>query len=200
LFALTALLLEVNRSRYGEGNNKKETGIMGIKYSALFIFVTIIIVLFACEQKIIQVTELRHFPVDSMKGILTKSGVHFDNEVSSDGSGSLRITATEYTVVKLFEISDLDIDNARLVYQAKVRTEDMEGHVFLEMWCGFPGKGEFFSRDLQTPVTGTTNWTTEETPFFLQKGENPGYVKLNLVVNGKGTAWIDDIRLLKRPL
>jgi hypothetical protein len=40
----------------------------------------------------------------------------------------------------------------------------------------------------------------EETPFFLKKGENPDNVKLNLVINGKGTAWIDDIRVLKGPL
>jgi len=49
-------------------------------------------------------------------------------------------------------------------------------------------------------VSGTTDWTTEETPFFLQKGENPDNIKLNLVMNGTGTAWIDDIRLLKGAL
>jgi len=87
-----------------------------------------------------------------------------------------------------------------LIYQARVRTEGIEGQVFLEMWCHFPGKGDFFSRGLQTPLTGTTNWTTEEIPFFLKKGENPDNVKLNLVINGKGTAWIDDIRLLKGSL
>ena len=68
------------------------------------------------------------------------------------------------------------------------------------MWCRFPGKGEFFSRGLQSPLTGTTDWTTEETAFFLKKGENPDNVKLNLVINGSGTAWIDDVRLLKGPL
>jgi hypothetical protein len=131
---------------------------------------------------------------------MTQSGVQFDKEVSSDGNGSLKIIATEPTVVRLFELGDIDIENARLIYQAKVRTEGVEGQVFLEMWCHFPGKGEFFSRGLQTPLTGTTNWTTEETPFFLKKGENPDNVKLNLVINGKGTAWIDDIRVLKGPL
>lgn len=43
-------------------------------------------------------------------------------------------------------------------------------------------------------------WTTVETPFFLQKGQNPDNIKLNLVVNGKGTVWIDDIKLIKGPL
>jgi hypothetical protein len=157
-------------------------------------------ILVGCSKAPQEVVELKRFPIDSLEGIMTQSGVQFDKEVSSDGKGSLKIIATEPTVVRLFELGDIDIENARLIYQAKVRTEGVEGQVFLEMWCHFPGKGEFFSRGLQTPLTGTTNWATEETPFFLKKGENPDNVKLNLVINGKGTAWIDDIRVLKGPL
>jgi len=103
-------------------------------------------------------------------------------------------------VIRLFEIGDIDVENARLIYQAKLRTEDVEGKVYLEMWNHFPNKGEFFSRSLQNPLTGTTDWVTEETPFFLKKGENPDNVKLNLVIDGKGTVWIDDIRLIKESL
>jgi hypothetical protein len=157
-------------------------------------------VLTGCSKPPQEVMELKRFPIDNLDGIITQSGVEFDKEVSSDGKGSLKIVAAEPTVVRLFELGDIDIENARLIYQAKVHTEGVEGKVFLEMWCHFPGKGEFFSRGLQTPLTGTTNWTTEETPFFLKKGENPDNVKLNLVINGKGTAWIDDIRVLKGPL
>ena len=159
-----------------------------------------IFVLASCSKPSPVVVELNRFPIDSLDGIITQSGVQFDKEVSSDGNGSLKITATEPTVVRLFELGNIDVENARLIYQAKVRTEGVEGQVYLEMWCHFPGKGEFFSRGLQTPLTGTTNWTTEETPFFLKKGEKPDNVKLNLVINGKGTAWIDDIRVLKGPL
>ena len=107
---------------------------------------------------------------------------------------------SEPTVVRLYEARDLNIENARLIYQAKVRTEGVEGQVYLEMWCHFPGKGEFFARGLQSTLTGSNNWATMETPFFLKKGEKPDYIKLNLVINGKGTAWIDDIRLLKGQL
>jgi hypothetical protein len=153
-----------------------------------------------CSKPSPEAVELKKFPIDGMDGIITQSGVQFDKAISSDGSGSLKITATEPTVVRLFEMGDIDVENARLTYQAKIRTEGVEGQVYLEMWCHFPGKGEYFSRGLQTPLTGTTNWTTEETPFFLKKGENPDNVKLNLVINGKGTAWIDDIRVLKGPL
>jgi len=173
---------------------------MDMRNLALYVCVVMVFAVVGCSKPSKQVGELRRFPVDNLEGLITQSGVQIDKEISSDGNGSLRITATESTVVRLFEIGDIDIENARLIYQARVRTEGIEGQVFLEMWCHFPGKGDFFSRGLKTPLTGTTNWTTEETPFFLKKGENPDNVKLNLVINGKGTAWIDDIRLLKGSL
>ena len=174
---------------------------MSKKALVLAIGVIVVSLIMGCGQKASkEVTELRHFPVDNVEGIITQSGVQIDKQNSADGNGSLRITATEPTVVRLFEVGDIDIENARLIYQAKVRTEGVEGQVFLEMWCHFTGKGEFFSRDLQTPLTGTTDWTMEEIFFMLKKGENPDTVKLNLVVDGKGIAWIDDIRLLKGPL
>jgi len=173
---------------------------MAMRTLAFCVCVAMIFVVVGCSKPSKEVVELKRFPVDSMEGIITQSGVEIDKAVSSDGKGSLRITATEPTVVRLFEVGDIDVENALLIYHAKVRTENVEGKVYLEMWCHFPGKGEFFSRGLQAPLTGTTEWITEETPFFLQKGENPDNVKLNLVIDGKGTVWIDDIRLLKGPL
>ena len=173
---------------------------MGVRHLLLFVWVAVIFVIVSCSKPSRQVVELKRFPIDNLEGIITQSGIQIDNAVSSDGNGSLRVTATKPIVVRLFEVGDIDIENARLIYQAKLRTEGVEGQVYLEMWCRFPGKGEFFSRGLQTPLTGTTDWTTEETPFFLKKGENPDNVKLNLVIDGQGTAWIDDIRLVKGPL
>jgi len=153
-----------------------------------------------CSRGSGSAVDLRKFPLDSMEGVLTRSGVMLDREHSADGNGSLRIDATDSTVVPLFEVADLDVDEARLIYRAKIRTENVTGQVFLEMWCRFPGRGEFFSRGLQSPLSGTTEWTSAETIFFLKKGEKPDLVKLNLVINGSGTVWIDDIRLLKGPL
>lgn len=162
--------------------------------------ILLVVYIGACSKLPEQATEIKRYPLDSAEGVITQSGVRFDKEISSDGRGSLKITVQEPTVVRIFETGDIDAENARLIYQAKVRTEGIEGQVYLEMWCSFSGKGEFFSRGLHSPLSGTTNWTTQETPFFLQRGENPDNVKLNLVINGKGTVWIDDIRLLKGPL
>jgi len=153
-----------------------------------------------CAKAPQQAVELKRFPLDSIEGVITQFGVEVDTKNSSDGKGSLKIVAPGPVTIRLFEVGDLDIEDARLTYQAKLRTEGVEGQVYLEMWCRFPGKGEFFSRGLQNPLTGTVNWTTEETPFFLRKGERPDLIKLNVIINGKGVAWIDDLRLLKGPL
>ncbi len=151
-------------------------------------------------RKEIAITELKRFPLDSTEGVIAQSGVTIDKQISSDGNGSLRIEAAEPTTIRLFETGDIDIENARLIYQARLRTEDVEGRVYLEMWCHFAGLGDAFSRGLLTPLTGTTEWTTEEIQFLLKKGENPDNVKLNLGITGKGTVWIDDIRLIKGAL
>ena len=154
----------------------------------------------ACSTKSVETIELTHYPIDSLEGIITKSDVQMDEKITSDGNGSLRITTSKPTTVELYETGDIDIENTRLIYQAKLRTEGLEGQVYIEMWCNFTGKGEFFSRALQSPLSGSNEWTSQETPFFLKNGENPDNIKINVVVNGKGTVWIDDIHLVKAPL
>ncbi len=146
------------------------------------------------------VEQLKHFPLDSLEGVITKSDVQLDKDISSDGKGSLKLTASSPTTFRLLEVHDLHVDNARLLYQARLRTKDIEGKAYLEMWVHVSGKGEFFSRGLQAPLSGTTEWSTQEIPFFLKDKQTADYVKLNLVIDGKGTAWIDDIHLVKAPL
>ena len=166
-------------------------------FSILFVPVTKLTPQHVTDSEII---ELKRFTLDNMDGVITRAGVQIDKQISSDGNGSLRIEATEPATIRLFETNNIDIENALLTFQAKVRTENVEGQVYLEMWCCFSDQGEFFSKGIDSHLSGTTEWTTEQTPVLLKTGQNPDNVKLNLVINGKGTAWIDDIRLFKRPL
>ncbi len=159
-----------------------------------------LLIVWACSAGERPLTELRHYPVTSLDGVLARDGVEFDDAVTSDGNGSLRIHAVAPRTVRLFETGDLDVENARLLYRARLRTENLEGRAYLEMWCDFEGKGEFFSRALHAPLSGSVEWSSQETLFFLQRGENPSNVRLNLVIDGRGTAWVDDIRLASGPL
>ena len=144
--------------------------------------------------------EIKRFPIDDLSNIITRTQTAIDPNVSSDGNGSLRISANAPMTVQLYEVENLNIDKAQLIYQARVRTQDLDGQAYLEMWCHFTGKGQYFSRALNQPFTGTMEWSTTETPFFLKKGQKPDRVSLNLVINGTGTVWVDDIRLLRAPL
>lgn len=142
-----------------------------------------------------QVATLVARPISSLEGVLTRTGVVFDAEQSSDGNGSLRIDAGEPTTVRLFETGDLDVEDAVVTYTARLRTEDVKGRVFLEMWAVMPGRGEFFSRALAQPLSGSVGWTSQQTPFVLQPGQNPENLRLNVVIEGTGTVWVDDVRV-----
>ncbi len=153
-----------------------------------------------CSQKRPPAQDLMHYSLDSLDGVISRTGVSFDSGISSDGNGSLHLVTSDSTTIRLFETGDLDVENAVLRYQAMVRTKDVQGRVYLEMWCGFPGMGEYFSRGLNSQLTGSQEWNPQETSFFLKKGENPKRVKLNLVVTGPGEVWVDDIHLTAAPL
>jgi hypothetical protein len=172
---------------------------MNVLRSVVFCLVVLIVAAVA-PAAYAQGQVLKTFAMDTMEGVITQSDVSVDKEASSSGKGCLKITANKPQSVRLFEVRDLDVENARLIYQARLRTQDSTDKVFLEMWCHFPGNGEFFSRGLDRPLTGTTGWTTEETPFFLQKGQKPDLVRLNVVIQGKATVWIEDVKLIKGPL
>jgi hypothetical protein len=136
-------------------------------------------------------------PLDSLDSVITKSSVFVDPEISRDGRGSIRVEATGPTTVRIAEISPENLENAILIYRASLRTENLSGQAYLEMWCSIRGKGEFFSRALHAPLSGTTDWVSQETPFFLDPGQHARTVRLNLVVSGQGRVWIDDIVLAR---
>ena len=115
-----------------------------------------------------------------------------------DGDGWV-IQATEPVVTRLFEVPDPGAEQCMLTYRAAMKSQDLEGRAFLEMWCRLPGRGEFFSRGLNRPIRGTTDWSSYEIPFRLKKGERPDLIKLDLAVEGRGKVWIKDIELLKTP-
>lgn len=124
--------------------------------------------------------------------------VESDTDVKAEGKASIKITTEWPTTVSLGEVPAPDIEDAKLVYSAKVKT-DLDGTAFLEMWVQVGG-GQYFSKGMNDVVSQKTDWKVIKTPFLFQKGQKPDKVTLNLVINGKGTVWIDDIVLSKEPL
>jgi hypothetical protein len=102
--------------------------------------------------------------------------------------------------VNLFEFDNPGIEQCILTYKAQIRTEGLSGRTYLEMWCKFAGKGEYFSKGFNQALTGTNDWAKREIPFLLKKGQKPDVVKLNVAVEGNGKVWVKEIELLKTPI
>jgi hypothetical protein len=140
--------------------------------------------------------ELKKLGLDDASLIGTT--IQTDSQVKAEGKGSIKITTRWPTTICLGEVSGLDVENSTLIYRAKVKS-DLDGTAYLEMWVHVGG-GQYFSRGMNDVVSQKTDWKTLQTPFMFQKGQKPDKVTLNLIINGKGTVWVDDVVLSKERL
>ncbi|MGH2996646.1 MAG: hypothetical protein ACRDM9_10060, partial [Gaiellaceae bacterium] len=56
------------------------------------------------------------------------------------------------------------------------------------------------SKGLQQKAKGTTGWSSHEVPFYLQEGQRPDLIRLNVTLEGAGTLWVRNVELLHTPL
>ncbi len=138
-------------------------------------------------------------PPQKIRGFASSDRPITQDGVAVDGGG-WRIESRDKRTVRLFEVPNPGLEQCILTYRAQMKTEKIQGGAYLEMWCRFPGRGEFFSRGLHHKIRGTTGWASYETPFYLKKDQRPDLIKLNLVFEGAGTAWIKDVELVHTPL
>jgi hypothetical protein len=134
---------------------------------------------------------LRSFTVSDRT--ITESGISADE-------GGWRIDAREAGSIRLFELDKPDVERCLLTYRAELKAADLEGGAYLELWCRFPDRGEFFSKGVQQKAKGTTGWSSYEVPFTLKAGERPDLIRLNVAFDGPGTLWVRNIELLRTPL
>ena len=125
--------------------------------------------------------------------LITQDGVSVEE-------GGWRIESGQARTVRLFEAPDPGVERCIVTYRARMKTADLQKGAYLEMWCRFPERGEFFSKGLHHRVQGTTEWASYETPFYLRKGQRPDLIKLNVVTEGSGIVWLRDLELLQTPL
>ena len=128
---------------------------------------------------------------DSTRATLSESG-------ASDEPG-WHFDCGDSQTLRLFEVDPGEIENGMVTYRASLKGEDIGGRAYLEMWCAFPGQGEFFSRGFHNALKGSSDWASYEIPFYLKKRQRPNLLKLNLAVEGGGKLWIRDIELSFTP-
>jgi hypothetical protein len=156
-----------------------------------------LLVLAGCGAPEPSMVTLDTYPFDVHPSHRPEGAIAMDPIVSWDGKGSLRVRADSATVVPVVDLPALEMDDTILLYEAKIRTRDLDGLAYLEMRCGLGERGTFYSRGLRSPMTGSRSWTSQQVRFRLKPGEVPSSLRLSLVMTGPGTAWVDDVRLLR---
>ena len=140
---------------------------------------SITIVLAASQSATAQ--DLKKLSLDDSSSIGLK--LRTDSAVKVEGAASLRIETLWPTSVCLGEIAGVDVEAARLLFRARVRT-DLEGDAFLEMWVQVAGGGQYFSRGMNDAVRGKSDWKSIQTPFTFAKGQKPDKVTLVITIDG----------------
>jgi hypothetical protein len=138
-----------------------------------------------------QAQELQKLSLDDAAGLGLK--IEADKAVKAEGGGSVKITTLWPTTVCLGEVVAPAVRGGALVYRARVRT-NLKGSAYLELWCNVAG-GSFFAKGMNAAVEGQSDWKTIGTTFLLKSGQKPSKVTLNLVIEGSGTVWVDDVVL-----
>lgn len=144
--------------------------------------------------------EIAHFPLNDA-GVPSGADAVFDPAVSQDGGGSLRVDSVRGGRLRLYELQEMGEIQGFIVYTGFLRSRALDGQAMLEMWCR-PAEGEAaFVRGAATAVAGDSDWTPQEIRFSRSElCRAPVSVELNVLIQGEGTVWIDDLRLWSVPL
>ncbi len=150
-------------------------------------------------------TLIAHMPIadkSGMKADVKRVSHTIDYQTTADGNGSLRIDASGPTFVNLFDIwgEQADLSFQQLLYEAKVKTENATGPVFLVMQAGVSGApgGSMPVIGRDKAISGTNDWTTMQIWAGNPAGTQHLTTTLQLEISGAGTVWIDDVKLIRR--
>ncbi len=94
-----------------------------------------------CSPPVTSEEVLFEDPISDLSGVLTRSGVELDTEVRATAMDRSRSAPTARPRCGSSKSASIDVDDTRLVYRARLRTEAVQGQVYLEMWCRLPGRG-----------------------------------------------------------
>jgi uncharacterized protein (TIGR03067 family) len=132
---------------------------------------------------------------------ITRDGVSEDDD-------AWKIDATRERVVRLYEVKP-PVEECIIYLRAKIKSSNLQGRAYLDMWARMPYGGEYFSKGLTSAVGETTDWKSVEIPFVLRKDERPDLFKLGVEIAPDATrervelpetVWIKDIELWQAPL
>lgn len=125
-----------------------------------------------------------------------------DGLIAEETAGTLRVTTGQPAIVQLAAANAATTkpQNAPLRYTAELNAQELAGEAHLEIHVLLSGgkTGYVFGRDTQdTAVTAAEGWKIVTGSFNLKPEDVPDQIKISLVVDGKGTVLVRNLRLVR---
>jgi hypothetical protein len=145
--------------------------------------------------------EIAHYPLNA-DAVPSGADAVFDRDVSQDGGGSLRVvTGEDGGRLRLYRIDDVGPVDGALLYTGFLKSQDLQGMAYFELWCHPADGNPAFVRGVARRVEKSSDWKPQELSFSQPETcTDPVSVELNVVIQGAGTVWIDNLRLWDVPV
>ena len=126
-----------------------------------------------------------------------------DSPISESASwhgNELEVKSNDAATQNLFDVELAQVEQCMIAYRFLIQSDDLRSSVYPELWCHIPEKGKFFSKGVDSKISGTNDWTQVEIPFCLERGQVADLLNLNLVFEGEGTVRLKDIEVTSTPV
>lgn len=125
-----------------------------------------------------------------------------DGLIAEEAANTLRVTTGQPAIVPLAaaDAETSRLQNTPLRYTAELNAQALDGTAHLEVHVLLSGRktGYVFGRDTQdTAVTPADGWKTVTGSFNLKPEDVPDQIKIGLVVDGKGSVLVRNLRLVR---
>lgn len=114
-------------------------------------------------------------------------------------TGECKIERRGEEVISLFEIEPADLDRGLLSLRTEIRSQDLVGHAWLELTCGYPDRRSQVREIRYQENRRSTDWKFADLSQFLRKDQRPSLIRLCLVTEGPGTIWIRNTQAIVTP-
>ena len=133
---------------------------------------------------------------------LVRAAAGKDGLVAEEAADTLRVTTGQPAIVPLAAANaeTARLQNMPLRYTAELSAQALDGAAHLEVHVLLSGgkKGYVFGRDTQdTAVIPADGWKTVTGSFMLKPDDVADQIKISLVVDGKGSVLVRNLRLVR---
>lgn len=112
----------------------------------------------------------------------------------------LRVQADAKETIRVWEFPIKTQDACQFECRFDLRSADLAGDVYPEMWCRVSGMGEAFSKGLHYRLSGDNDWVSCSLPFYLKPNEFIENVRFQLVFSAAGEAAVRHVEFYQTPL